>query len=165
MQEVADEAGVNRGLIHHYFGSRRSLLRAAIAASIAGVAPEHATWRSQPPRRKRIANFKDYVANQVFPRMIALLALDGDDSLEPIPFAKERLEDFERECDEGHLAADVDLVAMLTVWESALLGYILIREGASQQFDLPVTALDKRVLAMLELQQTALAPGDDAARS
>ena len=31
LREVAEAAGVNRGNIYHYFGSRRDLLRAAIA--------------------------------------------------------------------------------------------------------------------------------------
>src|SRR5690606_36581152 len=34
LREVADEAGVNRGLVYHYFGSRRDLLRAALGADV-----------------------------------------------------------------------------------------------------------------------------------
>ena len=38
LREVADGAGVNRGNIYHYFGSRRELLRAAIARRFEAVA-------------------------------------------------------------------------------------------------------------------------------
>src|SRR5262245_36628667 len=34
LREVAEEAGVNRGLVYHYFGSRRALLRAALRSDI-----------------------------------------------------------------------------------------------------------------------------------
>ena len=38
LREVADGAGVNRGNIYHYFGSRRELLRAAIARRFEAMA-------------------------------------------------------------------------------------------------------------------------------
>jgi AcrR family transcriptional regulator len=34
LRQVADEAGVNRGLVYHYFGSRRDLLRAALRSDV-----------------------------------------------------------------------------------------------------------------------------------
>ncbi|MCP4004306.1 MAG: helix-turn-helix transcriptional regulator, partial [bacterium] len=37
LREVADGAGVNRGNIYHYFGSRRELLRAAITRRFEAV--------------------------------------------------------------------------------------------------------------------------------
>jgi AcrR family transcriptional regulator len=164
MQEVANEAGLNRGLIHHYFGSRRSLLRAGIARSIEDVMPVHETWRHRSPKKKRLAHFREYCSKHFFPHMTALLALDGDESLEPIAFAKERLEDFEREQAEGYFADDVDLPAMLAVWEASLIGYSVIREAASRQLGIPLATLDKRVLAMLERQQGALAgPAEEPA--
>ena len=37
LREVAEAAGVNRGNIYHYFGSRQELLRAAINRQFEGV--------------------------------------------------------------------------------------------------------------------------------
>ena len=162
MQEVADEAGVNRGLIHHYFGSRRALLRAGISRSVDEARPEHETLRHLHPAKKRRAHFREYVTNQTFPRMIALLALDGDASFDPIPFAETRIEDFARERDEGYFDEDVDLAAMLVAWEAALLGYVLIREAASRELKISLTSLDTRVRAMLERQQEAVVSGGEA---
>ena len=34
LRQVAEEAGVNRGLVYHYFGSRRDLLRAALRSDV-----------------------------------------------------------------------------------------------------------------------------------
>lgn len=155
MQEVADEAGVNRGLIHHYFGSRQALLRAALDRAVRDAAGQEEI-RKLSPYVKGTRQFRDYVANPGFTRLIALLALDGDDSFHPIPNAEERLEDYERERLEGAHVADIDIEAALTVWDSTVLGYSLIREAVSRQLDIPLRTLDRRVLAMLGRQWQVL---------
>ena len=44
VREVAASAGVNHGLVHHYFGSKDALLRAVLDDLAAHVADEVATW-------------------------------------------------------------------------------------------------------------------------
>lgn len=157
MQEVADEAGVNRGLIHHYFGSRRSLLRAAVERGVRLGRPTAIRRRRLEPEEKGPRQFWDYVRDYPqFPRLIALLALDGDETVEPLIFAKERLEDFERERATGRFAADVDLEALMTAWDAALIGYSIIRVAASNQLGVAQRELDKRVLAILGRQAVSL---------
>src|SRR4051812_29565814 len=149
MQEVADEAGVNRGLIHHYFGTRGALLRAALARAAQLAAPRFEERRAIAPLRKGTEHFYASLEDQTFARLTALLALDGDDSFDPVPLAQERLQDLEREKQQGRFEADVDGEALLVVWESVLYGYSLIRNAASRELEVPTTEMDARVLALV----------------
>ena len=44
VREIAETAGVNHGLVHHYFGSKDALLRAALDALARRAAAEMAEW-------------------------------------------------------------------------------------------------------------------------
>jgi AcrR family transcriptional regulator len=46
LKDVADEAGLSRGLIHHYFGSRQALLRSALEARRRDAAADITPWLS-----------------------------------------------------------------------------------------------------------------------
>lgn len=151
-QQVADNAGLNRGLIHHYFGGKRELLRAAVAHKIASVAVVNERWRRQPPGRKRRAHFRQSVKDPVFARMIMILALDRDPTLKPIPYVDERLEDLRREQADGFIAEGVDLPALLALWEATISGYAVLRTALGEQLGITPEALDRRVLALLETQ-------------
>src|SRR4051812_47457639 len=56
MQETADAAGVNRGLIHHYFGSRRALLRAALDRGLDTFRTRYERNRMRAPTEKAALN-------------------------------------------------------------------------------------------------------------
>lgn len=171
MQEVADHAGVNRGLIHHYFGSRQALLRAALERGRRDTADEAERRRPLHPYDKGTKQFNDYVRNPMYTRLVALLAVDGDEAFEPFFAPEDRLADFERERAEGVFAADVDLVALMTAWDATLLGYALTREAASRQLGVPVAELDRRVLRLLRREIEPLRgsadgdPGDQVTTS
>jgi AcrR family transcriptional regulator len=149
LQEVADNAGVNRGLIHHYYGSRDALLRAAIEMGLEEFAPEAERRRTLTPRAKANQQFRDFVENTRYVKLLALLALSGED-FEPLAFVEQRLEDFEREREDGLFADNVDFKALLTIWDSMLLGYALVRQGAAAQLELSQAELDRRVLTLMQ---------------
>jgi AcrR family transcriptional regulator len=144
MQEVADHAGVSRGLIHHHVGSRRALLRAAVARELEASRP---AWTRRPPPdpdepgRKLL---RQTVRNRNYARMLALLLLDDDETLEPIPHLGERLMDNHREQSEGFVN-DADHEAMIVLWDATTLGYSLMREAAARQLGLTCATLDTRV--------------------
>lgn len=150
LREVADDAGVNRALIHVYFGGRRGLLRAALDRAIRLARPEVTRRRKLAPREQGLRQFRDYVRDHPdYPRLISLLALDGDESLEPMLYAEERLEDSQRDQAEGRLSPDVDVIAMLAAWDSTVIGYAIIREALSRQLRVRPSELDRRLLTFL----------------
>jgi AcrR family transcriptional regulator len=81
LREVADGAGVNRGNIYHYFGSRRELLRAAIPRRFEAVAESLTADRqgfSFVERRLRAFRTADTIHDS---QLRALLVIDGDDTV------------------------------------------------------------------------------------
>lgn len=156
MQDVADEAGVARGLINHYFGNRRALLRAALDRGVRNGAPQYEAVRTWEPAEKGTRQFREYTKNPVFAELLALLAVDGDEQAEPIVFVEERLADYEREKHEGAYVADFDIEAAIAVWDSTLLGYSLFREHMAAQLKLAPRELDRRVLGTLARMWSAL---------
>jgi AcrR family transcriptional regulator len=157
MQEVADRAGVSRGLIHHHFGSRRALMRAALTRELGAGTTGALRWRATDPKERNRRSFRQLVKNPDAARMLALLLIDQDESLKPLPFLEERLSDSRREQAEGKLPPDVDHEAVAVLWDSLALGYTLLRESAARQLQLGVAALDGRMVDVLDEVSKAVA--------
>jgi AcrR family transcriptional regulator len=78
LSTVATRAGVHRGLVYHYFGSRRELLLAALQTYLPDTGPITSDG-GVPGDRLYAAGIRD---NRPA-RLMALLALDGDDAYSP----------------------------------------------------------------------------------
>lgn len=150
LKDVADEAGVNRGLIHHYFGSRQTLLRSALDAEMrtlaerVGPAPQYLD-----PARRGARLFRAQADEMQLARMVMLLALDGDEELEPIPYYEPSLEVMRAEQEQGIWREDLDVEALLALWYSLLSGYLVLRPALARQLGVSVKALDARVLTTI----------------
>ena len=146
LQEVADEAGVNRGLIHHYFGNRRSLVRAALDARTKAGAAMAEKLQSMGPWERADWRFAVHAGDDIsYSRMLLLLALDGDTDIEPIPFAEGMLETLEREKAEGKWHEDADVLAALVVYNLFTYSYDALRHAVARQLGLSLRTLDGRV--------------------
>ena len=94
-REVADLAGVNRGNIYHYFGSRQELLRAAIARRFEVIGDSMlAAARGMPFVDRRILALRLPGAQDS--QLRALLSIDGDASVDPMPRYEEALGSYDR---------------------------------------------------------------------
>ena len=150
LQEVADEAGVNRGLIHYYFGSRRALLRSALQAHRDALAPFVAEVHEiADPWKRADRAFDQDGAGRGFADVVMLLALDGDIAFDPIPFYEQRLAVSKEEQAEGIWADDADLPALLVVFDVVLYGYFVMRDALAEQLGISTTTLDRRVRSTL----------------
>ncbi|MGX1668141.1 TetR/AcrR family transcriptional regulator [Streptomyces sp. NPDC055400] len=157
LREVADRAGVNRGLVYHYYGSRRDLLRAALART----AVER---RAQLLVQEAPSRFADRVVRAVRGcvrhvssiRLVLLLMLDGDPKLKVMPFRDTTQERLRADIDHGYVADDVDPVALHTFLKSVNYGYILGRSRLAKEFGIGVRDLDERFIALLERMCTAI---------
>ena len=157
LREVADEAGVNRGLIYHYFGSRRDLVRTAINRI---VAADRATTgaRSLPFGARRRRMFDVLAKAPGFARLTALLALDGDDTFRAFPQLEASLDDLGRDVDEGRLPPATDVAALHAVTSATMRGYAIYREAFARELDIPVDELDRRAGDVFEELLTSLDP-------
>ncbi len=112
LREVADGAGVNRGNIYHYFGSRRELLRAAINRRFEAVVESLTADRrgaSFVERRLRAFRTADTIHDS---QLRALLVIDGDETVDPMPRYEGALSQLRQDVIDGEIDRAHDLEAM-----------------------------------------------------
>ncbi len=144
LQQVGDEVGVAKGLVYHYFGDRRALLRSALRN---GAVELQDTIRAIPDASydRRVGAFAK--AALVYPaavQLMTLLLIDRDPRLRPMPLRGLMMQDFERDVRQGRLPADADFEALLGVQNSLVYGYILFRDGLARQMGVERDVLDAR---------------------
>jgi AcrR family transcriptional regulator len=157
LREVADAAGVNRGNIYHYFGSRRDLLRVAIARRFAGVAESLVADRQGAPfvdRRLRGFRARDTIHDS---ELRALLVIDGDESVDPMPRFEEALSNLRQDVIDGHVDRAHDLEALQVALSALLRGYRIFRESYAKRLDTDVEDLDARVAEIARCWLEAMA--------
>lgn len=157
LREVADAAGVNRGNIYHYFGSRRDLLRVAIARRFADVAESLVADRQGAPfvdRRLRGFRARDTIHDS---ELRALLVIDGDESVDPMPRFEEALSNLRQDVIDGHVDRAHDLEALQVTLNALLRGYRIFRESYAKRLDTDVEDLDARVAEIARCWLEAMA--------
>lgn len=159
LQRVADEAGVNRGLVYHYFGSRRSLLRAALARQAARRGREVTEARELPLRERMRAYLATVVRHRRSVQLAALLTLDGDPAPWFMAGTAGTLERFERDRECGDLDPEFDDLAALNVAVVSLAyGYALFRPYFARALRTRVGDLDARVAEVADRFIVGLGP-------
>jgi AcrR family transcriptional regulator len=148
LQEVADEAGVNRGNIYLYFGSRRELLRRALAAAAGGVHEVMAKTHELPFIERRLEHFRMFMQSRQAMAIPALLALEGDEDFLLMPRFDESRAELETDQADGRLHADADLDLVHVVPLATMLGYAIFREAFARETGTSIEDLDKRAEAI-----------------
>lgn len=126
LQKVSARAGVARGLVYHHFGSRRELLLAALRRRLPSQGDPSSTG-GIPGDLLFAASLQD--PHSV--RLMALLALDGDDSYEPLGLLSARFRPSTRDALGACLA----------------LGHCLYREAFAAELGIALDDWDRRVFA------------------
>ncbi|MFI1919521.1 TetR/AcrR family transcriptional regulator [Nocardia sp. NPDC020380] len=147
LNEVAAEAGVNRGQIYQMYGSRRSLLRAALARGAERFRRERpGHWEGDFASRRKVI-FRLALTEQTYLRFAALLALDHDEEFQVFPEFEQTRAALERDKATGALPADADGEALHALTAAAYAGYSVLRETMSRDTGIPLAELDRRVIA------------------
>jgi AcrR family transcriptional regulator len=157
LREVADAAGVNRGNIYHYFGSRRELLRAAIARRFEAVAELLVADRRGVPfveRRLRPFRSTDTIYDS---ELRALLVIDGDDTVDPMPRYEAALSHLRQDVIDGDIDRAHDLEALQVALSSLLRGYRIFRKQYAKRIDADAGDLDERVAEIVRAWLEAMA--------
>ena len=157
LREVADGAGVNRGNIYHYFGSRRELLRAAIARRFEAVVESLLADRRGVPfveRRLRAFRTSDKIQDS---KLRALLAIDGDETVDPMPQYEAALSSLRQDVIDGNIDPAHDLEALQVALSALLRGYGIFREPYAKRIDTDADDLDERVVAIVRTWLEAMA--------
>ncbi len=150
LREVADRAGVNRGLVYHYFGSRRDLLRSALLADAEARIADFREAGELPVRERHRAFFEAMIEHRKALELMALLALDDDDDLHVIRDPARPHAMFERDIAQGELPPDTDIEALHVASVSLVYGYLLFRDQFARDLGLDADELDGRVAAVTD---------------
>lgn len=144
LRAVADEAGMNRGLIYHYFGSRQALLRSALERVVSEGTPARDSFHELPFAERRRALFELMAANPRFARLQALLALDGDAEARVFPTLERAIAELRRDVERGELAKDADYLSLHVLTSATIIGYSLLRLTYARELGLDPAELDRR---------------------
>jgi AcrR family transcriptional regulator len=160
LREVADEAGVNRGLVYHYFGSRRDLLRAALRSDVTERLTDFRPGRSlpAPPRYERF--FRTMLNHRQAAVLAWLLILDGDHGVRMVPDPAGTRERLARDAADGVLPPDVDRDGVHAAFASMIYGYMVLRDQLAGELGLDGDDLDEKVGTMINRLMRGLARTD-----
>ena len=150
LREVAEEAGVNRGLVYHYFGSRRDLLRAALRSDAEERLGDAAPGFSLPAAARYSRFLRTFVGHRRAAMLATLLTLDGDDSLHAVPDLQGARGRLARDVAEGALPADIDIDAVHIAMSALIYGYLVFRERFADELGAEPLDLDEQVATVVE---------------
>jgi AcrR family transcriptional regulator len=145
LREVAEGAGVNRGNIYHHFGSRQELLRTAINRRFEAVVGSIvASKRNVPFVARRLGTFrnKDTLNDS---QLRALLVLDGDDSVDPMPQFEGAISRLRQDVIDGDIHPGHDLEALHAALTALSRGYRIFRIPLAKRMGIGARELDARV--------------------
>ena len=157
LREVADGAGVNRGNIYHYFGSRRELLRAAINRRFEAVVESLLADRRGVPfveRGLRSLLQTDKIKDS---ELRALLVIDGDGTVDPMPRYELSLSALRQDVIDGDIDRTHDLEALQVALSALQRGYRIFRKPLAARVNTNVKDLDDRVAAIVRTWLEAMA--------
>ncbi len=145
LREVADEAGVNRGLVYHYFGSRQELLRAALRRDVKQRLADILASGGLPFNARIRQLVRTMLGQQEAVNLATLLLLDAQEKLPVAPLKDQWIAGFQRDVAEGKIDVDTDPQALLALMTALSYGYVVFRQAVAEELDIPVTDLDYRV--------------------
>ena len=159
LREVAEGAGVNRGNIYHYFGSRQELLRAAINRQFEAIVDSLSKSSSKTgfvARRLnafRVNNSNDKNNDSM---LRALLVLDGDDTVDPIPLFEGGLSQLRQDVIDGDIDKGHDLEGLQVALSAMQRGYRIFRLPYAKRLGMTPKELDARVSNTLSIWLEAM---------
>jgi len=164
LREVAEGAGVNRGNIYHYFGSRQELLRAAINRRFEAVVDSIvASKRNVPFVVRRLGTFRtrDTINDS---QLRALLVLDGDGSVDPMPQYEAAISHLRQDVIDGDIHRDHDLEALHATLTALSRGYRIFRTPLAKRMGIGARELDARVTEIVRIWLEAMAQPSEAGK-
>lgn len=148
LREVADEAGVNRGLVYHYFGGSRDLLRSALRKDASDRMTEMSPSLLSSLGARATAYIRTMVKQADWVRVVIILTLDHDERVKVLPLKDRVLPDLLERQRRGELKPDIDIEAYHVLHAASGYGYALIRTNIARELGVDVDDLDQRVAEM-----------------
>ena len=166
LREVAAEAGVNRGLVYHYFGSRAALLRQALRANARERIGAISAAKDLPFKDRVLHYWRTIVRYPREVRLITLLLLDSKDAVfeaaespQLTPVRRETIQALKKDQVDGLLDADIDVDGLHAAVVALVSGYSIYREELARTAKLTTASLDDKVEAVFARMLEGLQSG------
>ena len=127
LREVADRAGVNRGLVYDHYGSRQDLLRSALKRDLGPRLSEISEESALPFTKRARQLLRTLTGHEDAIQLATLLLLDKDTPVTLMPLLEEWLENVERDRKNGYLKEEFDEEAMFMLITCLAYGFVLFR--------------------------------------
>lgn len=151
LQEVADEAGVNRSLVYQYFGSREELVRRALTLRLELSRPLFGANSPLPFAERRRAAFSIVLSDPAPTRIMVQLALAGYPEVKVLPMIDAARLVLARDLEDGSLPPDADAEVMQAMTTVLAVGYTVLREHLAAELAIDLDELDRRAKAVYGL--------------
>ena len=151
LQEVADEAGVNRSLVYQYFGTREELIRRALARRLEQAQPSFVAGYGLPFAKRRLRAFKVVLKDPLPAKLMAQLVLAGEPDARALPMLEGARTALQRDVADGSLTPDADIDVMHAMTAVMNLGYAVLREHLAVELGISLSDLDRRAAAVFGL--------------
>lgn len=156
VRDIAAEAGVNHGLVHHYFGSKGELVRAA------ALRASRVLFEGQPAALRLGWTLRFFRERPELVRILARLVLDADEDLLPLLAPPgERLRGWLGQLDDRFGAVGLDPRMLNGLGAAALMGWFLFKPLLEAALDVPASADDDlaRLVALVDAWLEGDGPG------
>jgi AcrR family transcriptional regulator len=151
LQEIADEATVNRSLVYQYFGSREELIRRALARRLEQAQPSFVAGYGLPFAKRRLRAFKVVLKDPLPAKLMAQLVLAGEPDARAMPMLEGARTALQRDVADGSLPPDADADVTHAMTAVMNLGYAVLREHLAVELGISLPELDRRAAAVFGL--------------
>lgn len=149
---LAERAGVNRGHVHHYFGSFRALMLSALASEVDEAADALSAGQDQTFRDRYRWYFDFGLTQEAAFKLAAVLTVDGGGAeFQMMSLFSQSMENLQTDVDNRVLPPNTDLEALHVALISLARGYVVHRTKFAEEARINVADLDARVGKVLEL--------------
>ncbi len=145
LREVADEAGVNRGLVYHYFGNRQQLLRAALRRDTRERLASIMSAQTASLGERVTSRYRAVIEHRESIKLLTLLALDGDSHVRVVYARQTTIPELAAAMERGEIPHDMSPAALQVAVNALTFGYALFRQRYSNELDIPPEQLDDEV--------------------
>lgn len=145
LREVADEAGVNRGLVYHYFGNRQQLLRAALRRDTRERLASIMSAQTTSLGERVTSRYRAVIAHRESIKLLTLLALDGDSHVRMVYARQTTIPELADAMQRGEIPRDISPAALQVALNALTFGYALFRQRYSNELEVPPEQLDDEV--------------------
>lgn len=157
LREVADEAGVNRGLVYHYFGSRGKLLRRALRRRGESSLQKIREIDRMPLADGQLRLLRTLLGDPEPVKLRTLLLIDGTEKMKMMPLRERTQSLLGQAVQSGDLDANLDRHGVHAFLVTAIYGYILYREAFAAEMGIDLPELDESFAKVYERAVRSLA--------